>query len=65
MNRGEAAVRCIRAVKTLRALEGGPIEVVALYTAPDRDAPFVRHADRAILLPSGTARWPPISITTA
>jgi acetyl/propionyl-CoA carboxylase alpha subunit/acetyl-CoA carboxylase carboxyltransferase component len=52
VNRGEAAMRCIRAVKLLRALEDSKLEVVALYTKPDRDAPFVRHADMAALLPS-------------
>ncbi|MCA9642952.1 MAG: ATP-grasp domain-containing protein, partial [Myxococcales bacterium] len=56
VNRGEAAMRCIRAVKTLRALENSEIEVLALYTAVDRNAPFVRHADIAVLLPTpGTA----------
>ena len=49
-NRGEAAMRCIRTVKTLRAFEGAALEVVALYTDADRDAPFVRHADRALPL---------------
>ncbi|MBW2695048.1 MAG: ATP-grasp domain-containing protein [Deltaproteobacteria bacterium] len=52
VNRGEAAMRCIRAVKSLRVREGSDIEVVALYTPADRDAPFVRHADKAIELPS-------------
>lgn len=48
-------MRCIRAVKSLRALEGSDIEVVALYTPVDRNAPFVRHADIAVRLPiSGT-----------
>ena len=47
VNRGEAAVRCIRTAKSLRALEGEVLDVVALYTTPDRDAPFVRQADRA------------------
>ncbi|HTM43822.1 MAG TPA: biotin carboxylase N-terminal domain-containing protein [Polyangiaceae bacterium] len=53
-NRGEAAMRCIRAVKSLGALEGQEIRVVALYTEPDRTAPFVRHADVAIQLPIKT-----------
>lgn len=50
VNRGEAAVRCLRTAKSLRGLEGGGLEVVALFTPPDRDAPFVRQADRAIEL---------------
>ncbi|MCL4685644.1 biotin/lipoyl-binding protein [Myxococcota bacterium] len=49
-NRGEAAMRCLRTVKALRAREGTPLESVALYTEVDRDAPFVRHADRALAL---------------
>ena len=53
-NRGEAAMRCIRAVKALRALEGSDLTCVALYTEVDREAPFVRHADAAERLePSG------------
>ncbi len=52
VNRGEAAVRCLRTAKSLRALEGSGLEVVALFTPPDRDTPFVRQADRAIELPS-------------
>ena len=51
VNRGEAAMRCIRAIKALRAIEGSELRSVALYTAADRDAPFVRHADGAIELP--------------
>jgi acetyl/propionyl-CoA carboxylase alpha subunit/acetyl-CoA carboxylase carboxyltransferase component len=50
VNRGEAAMRCIRAVKSLRAQEGIELEVIALFTEPDREAPFVRHADRAYAL---------------
>jgi acetyl/propionyl-CoA carboxylase alpha subunit/acetyl-CoA carboxylase carboxyltransferase component len=52
VNRGEAAMRCVRAVKALRAEEGSRLEAVALYTAIDRDAPFVRHADAAFELPA-------------
>ncbi|MEE3330428.1 MAG: biotin carboxylase N-terminal domain-containing protein [Myxococcota bacterium] len=52
VNRGEAAMRCIRAVKALRTLEREPLDAIALYTDGDRDAPFVRHADHALLLES-------------
>ncbi len=52
VNRGEAAVRCIRAVRSLRAHEGSDLQSIALYTEPDVQAPFVRHADRALELPS-------------
>ncbi len=44
-------MRCVRAVKALRAVEGSEIRVLALYTDLDRDAPFVRHADEAVALP--------------
>jgi len=50
LNRGEAAMRCIRSVKALRALENSDLESIAIYTDVDRDAPFVRHADHAIRL---------------
>lgn len=49
-NRGEAAMRCLRSVKTLRALEGSSLKALALYTETDREAPFVRHADLAVAL---------------
>jgi acetyl/propionyl-CoA carboxylase alpha subunit/acetyl-CoA carboxylase carboxyltransferase component len=52
VNRGEAAMRCIRAVKALRAVEGSELAAVALYTAVERDAPFVRHADLSAELPA-------------
>ncbi len=50
INRGEAAGRCIRAVRELRLLEGSDLTAIALYTEPDRGAPFVRQADAAIAL---------------
>ncbi len=53
VNRGEAAMRCIRAVKALRVEEGSELQAIALYTASDRDAPFVRHADSAVEIGSG------------
>jgi acetyl/propionyl-CoA carboxylase alpha subunit/acetyl-CoA carboxylase carboxyltransferase component len=50
VNRGEAAGRCIRAIKELRLLEDSDLTAIALYTEPDRGAPFVRQADVAISL---------------
>ncbi len=55
VNRGEAAMRCVRAVKSLRAQEGGDLRCIALYTDVDRDAPFVRHADLSVRLEPGGA----------
>ncbi|HYB12747.1 MAG TPA: biotin carboxylase N-terminal domain-containing protein, partial [Myxococcota bacterium] len=55
-NRGEAALRLIRAVKALRAEEGSELRTLALYTEVDRGTPFVRHADAAI--PLGPAPSP-------
>lgn len=52
VNRGEAAMRCLRAVKALRAAERSTLRALALYTEIDRDAPFVRHADVAVALPT-------------
>ena len=50
VNRGEAAMRCIRAVKALRGVEGSDLRCIAFYTDADADAPFVRHADLAVRL---------------
>jgi len=50
VNRGEPAVRLINAVREWNA-EGRPrIRTVALYTAVDRHAMFVREADEAVLI---------------
>jgi len=51
VNRGEAAMRCVRAVKYLRARERSKLRAIVLYTELDRAAPFVRQADVAIPLP--------------
>ncbi len=50
VNRGEAAMRCIRSAKALRAREGSDLQTLALFTQADREAPFVRYADRALRL---------------
>ena len=45
VNRGEAAMRLIHAVRELAAEAGTKIETVALFTDADRTATFVREAD--------------------
>ncbi|MEV4316173.1 carboxyl transferase domain-containing protein [Actinocrispum sp. NPDC049592] len=45
VNRGEAAMRLIHAVRDLAAENGTRIETVALHTDVDRTATFVREAD--------------------
>jgi acetyl/propionyl-CoA carboxylase alpha subunit/acetyl-CoA carboxylase carboxyltransferase component len=56
VNRGEAAMRLIHAVRDLSAETGARIETVALYTDADRNATFVREADVAYLLGHASAR---------
>ncbi|MFC6015755.1 biotin carboxylase N-terminal domain-containing protein [Plantactinospora solaniradicis] len=53
VNRGEAAMRLIHAVRDLSAETGTRIETVALYTDADRTATFVREAD--VVYPLGPA----------
>ncbi|MBQ0923437.1 ATP-binding protein [Saccharopolyspora endophytica] len=45
VNRGEAAMRLIHAVREVEAETGARIETVALHTDADRSAAFVREAD--------------------
>ncbi|SHN48082.1 carboxyl transferase domain-containing protein [Cryptosporangium aurantiacum] len=56
VNRGEAAMRLIHAVRDLSAETGVRIETVALYTDADRTATFVREADLAYPLGPASAR---------
>ncbi|MEU7866808.1 carboxyl transferase domain-containing protein [Dactylosporangium sp. NPDC049140] len=56
VNRGEAAMRLIHAVRDLSAETGTRIETVALYTDVDRTATFVREADLAHPLGPAAAR---------
>jgi acetyl/propionyl-CoA carboxylase alpha subunit len=59
VNRGEAAVRLIRAVRELNEERGFRIRTVAMHTEGERSAMFVRQADEAVLLrPSATASVP-------
>jgi acetyl/propionyl-CoA carboxylase alpha subunit len=50
VNRGEAAVRLIRAVRELNAEYGCGIATIALHTDAERRAMFVRQADEAVTL---------------
>lgn len=50
VNRGEAASRCLRAIRELRIEEGAELSGIVLYTDPDRFAPFVREADESLAL---------------
>jgi len=50
-NRGEAAVRFMRAARAWsREHAGPPISIIAMYTNPDAEAPFVRMASASINL---------------
>jgi acetyl/propionyl-CoA carboxylase alpha subunit/acetyl-CoA carboxylase carboxyltransferase component len=56
VNRGEAAMRLIHAVRELCAETGERIETVALYTDAERTAMFVREADLAYPLGPASQR---------
>ncbi|MCW2761493.1 MAG: ATP-grasp protein [Marmoricola sp.] len=45
VNRGEAAMRLIHAVREINAAGDGPIQTVALHTSGEANAMFVREAD--------------------
>jgi acetyl/propionyl-CoA carboxylase alpha subunit/acetyl-CoA carboxylase carboxyltransferase component len=56
VNRGEAAMRLIHAVRDLSAETGTRIETVAFFTDADRTATFVREADLSYDLGPASAR---------
>jgi len=57
VNRGEAAMRLIHAVRELNAeTPNSPIETIAFYTEAERTATFVREADHAHCLGPASAR---------
>jgi acetyl/propionyl-CoA carboxylase alpha subunit/acetyl-CoA carboxylase carboxyltransferase component len=57
VNRGEAAMRLIHAVREINAEATGlPIETIALYTDAERTATFVREADDSYGLGPASAR---------
>jgi len=47
-NRGECAMRLVRAVREERRSDGAELTSIALYTDPDRRALFVREADERV-----------------
>ena len=56
VNRGEAAMRLVHAVKEHNAEGGSRLETVAFYTDADREATFVREADHAYCLGPASTR---------
>jgi acetyl/propionyl-CoA carboxylase alpha subunit/acetyl-CoA carboxylase carboxyltransferase component len=56
VNRGEAAMRLIHAVRELRGCDGRAMSTIALHTDGERHAMFVREADEAYNLGPASAR---------
>jgi acetyl/propionyl-CoA carboxylase alpha subunit/acetyl-CoA carboxylase carboxyltransferase component len=56
VNRGEAAMRFIHAVRELNAAGGAGVSTIALYTEGERNAMFVREADVAYSIGPAAAR---------
>jgi len=50
VNRGEAAMRFIHAVRDFNEEHGTSLRTIALFTEPDRYSMFVREADEAVFL---------------
>jgi acetyl/propionyl-CoA carboxylase alpha subunit/acetyl-CoA carboxylase carboxyltransferase component len=50
VNRGEAAMRFIHAVRDFNQEQGTSLRTIALFTEPDRHSMFVREADEAVCL---------------
>ncbi|HZI90688.1 MAG TPA: carboxyl transferase domain-containing protein [Thermoleophilaceae bacterium] len=57
INRGEAAVRLIRAVRELNTEHGGGMRSIAFHTEAERRAMFVLEADEAILIGGGKSPY--------
>ena len=64
VNRGEPAMRLIHAVRELNEQREEPIRVIALYTAAERQAMFVRHADEGTASACDLAPTAPRSATS-
>jgi acetyl/propionyl-CoA carboxylase alpha subunit/acetyl-CoA carboxylase carboxyltransferase component len=52
VNRGEAAMRLIRAAREVEVEQGSPLTTIALYTDAERHAMFVREAGEAVRIHS-------------
>src|ERR1035441_10479529 len=52
INRGEAAMRLIRAAREVELEQGSPLTTIALYTDVERNSMFVREADEAVRIHS-------------
>src|SRR5689334_20102524 len=67
VDRGESAMRLIRAVRELNHPRGEEekIRTIALYGAPDRGAMFVRQADEAVDLGPASARRDLVRLASA
>src|ERR1700677_932594 len=50
VNRGEAAMRLIRAAREVAVEQGSPLATIAMYTDAERNSMFVREADEAVLI---------------
>ena len=50
VNRGEAALRFIRAVREYNSLHGTSLQTISFYIEAEEKAPFVKMADEVILL---------------
>jgi acetyl/propionyl-CoA carboxylase alpha subunit/acetyl-CoA carboxylase carboxyltransferase component len=53
VNRGEAAMRLVNAVREYRLETGNDVRTVALYTVAESRAMFVREADEAVCIDEG------------
>ncbi len=58
VNRGEAAMRLVRAVRELNEESGAGLVSIALHTEPEGRALFVREADEAVCLGSASFEDP-------
>ena len=54
VNRGESAMRLIHAARELNEATSDELRLIALFTEPERNAMFVRHADEAFDLGSAS-----------